>query len=382
MMKTTQKTDIHPLRSCRSTVAMAAITVALQACGGGGGDGDGGTDANGLLPGLEPCAFLLDLGIPAETINAGGSCVFTQEDGSTGFASVGEDPVDGDPLNPDIPGVGVPNDGDTNVAISNPDLLSGDVPRNPALADVAGSSFFPDPNNAAILSGAVIGDNSIDNSMLTRSLPFEVGSIPNELSVEHVYATRAGDALTEVIALVRNVSSVAQCFVDIRDMFILDRSGNRVDPFLFAIAFVDGTTYQFDSGTVTNTCLDSGQIGYVRETFFIDLDDVQAVNAGAVDLFGPGTFSKSATPVLPVSYEVLPDGDIEVTVVNQGLMAVETSSANIFILDNDGFPLGADFASTSTILNPGAETTIVFDTAQFSGSATSIRALIDWNLPE
>jgi len=280
--------------------------------------------------------------------------------------------------------VGTPandDDDDTAVAVTNPNLLAGDVQREPALADVAGSDFYPNPNNSAILSGAVIGDGSIDNSMLSRSLPFEVESQPSEIVVEHVYAVQDG-ARTDVIMIIRNVSAVPQCFVQINNMYVLDQSGNRIaNSTGLPYTFIEGTAYQLSSIT-TSTCLDSGQLGYTSDSFRLSLDEVQAVNVGSFELPEEDASSRQTNSVIPISYEVLPSGEIQVLVVNQGLVDVDLSFADIFILDSNGYPLGADIAFDSVLLTPGAESIISFNSATFQGSASTLRVVLDFDLAD
>ena len=111
----------------------------MQACGGGG-SGDSDIGANRLHVNLQDCAFLLDLGVTADIINESGSCIFIEEDGSTGFAS-----IDGgeNNLNPDLDDSDfLPDNDDGTIDVIDPDLLSGDVPQDPMLADVPGSDFF------------------------------------------------------------------------------------------------------------------------------------------------------------------------------------------------------------------------------------------------
>jgi len=361
---------------------MTAITIMLQACGGnGGGGGNSDNGANGIHNDLQDCAYLLDFGLTADDINVGGSCIFVQEDGSTGFASIGSEVTDGDPLNPNIPAVGTPandDDDDTAVAVTNPNLLAGDVQREPALADVAGSDFYPNPNNTAILSGAVIGDGSIDNSMLSRSLPFEVESQPSEVVVEHVYAVQDG-ARTDVIVIVRNVSAVPQCSVRANEMYVLDQSGDRVtDTFSTPVSYLDGTAYRVVSIITTSNCLDAGQLGYMSESFPLSLDEAQAVNVGSFSVSEEDASNRQANSVIPISYEVLPSGEIQVLVANQGLVDVDLIFSRIYFLDSNGYPLATQLGFDSVPLTPGAESIISFNSATFQGSASTLRVVLDF----
>ena len=332
MMTTTLKTGIPFLKCSRSALALTTIAVVLQACGGGGSS----DDSNPIDPGTS----VVD---PSDSVPAA------------------------DDLNNDV----------TDVAVTNPDLLSGDVPRDESLADLPGSELYVDPNNSGILSGAVIGDGSIDNSAMLRSVPFEVASIPSSLQVEHVYATRtrSSDRFTKMIAIVRNVSSTGKCFVTSEDMTVLDRSGNTVDPTL-GFASVYGNTYSLIAGLSSSTCLDPQQVGYLETDFEINLADIQAVNAGEFDATESDASNKAAPSLMPLSYEVLSDGNMEVMVVNQGLNSVGLDFAIAVILDSEGFPLDVTVGLASETLDPGAEGTVVVDTEDFEGSATSVRVFV------
>ena len=254
-------------------------------------------------------------------------------------SAVPDDPITDASIVDDAPVVEDSSDnGETGEAIINSDLSAGDVPFDSALADLPGSAFYAGSDNTAIVNGPIIGSSAVDNTMLVRSVPFEAESIPSSLQVEHVYMAGAelADERSRAIVIVRNISEAVQCNVRTDDMTVQGQDGEIFET-SFGFTLVNGSRYSLGSfGLALTTCVAPGELVYLDDDFRIGLSDVQAVNVGTFEATEESEVDRSSFPLVPVSYDVMPDGSIEVMIVNQGSDPLTPSFSNTIILDSAG----------------------------------------------
>ena len=185
------------------------------------------------------------------------------------------------------------------------------------------------------------------------------------------------------MALVRNTSLEPTCFVDIDDISVFDQDNNNVQGF-FPIAFVDGTIFNLLGGDTTNTYLNAGQVSYIVENVDLPLDQVRSYAAGSVNSspIARAPDDRAISRTLPISYEAPGNGQYEVLVANQGLTDLQIGFSTAIVLDDNGFPLAETIASSDEIVPSGGEVSILFRFPDFMGSATSMRVIVDADVPE
>jgi len=244
-------------------------------------------------------------------------------------------------------------------------------------ADTAGSTFYIEANNAARLQGPVFGNGSVSNEALGRALPFVVEtSAPGLVLLQaSIYPSRDDSVL---IGVVENRSNELHCFIKLDDYAIYDRNGTALD-LTYDFAFVEGTVATAEVTDAislpSKSCIEPGEKAYLSDRLRHPVDDVGGFVAQRLESSTDDFVSESVV-VEPVSYEVN-DGRIEVLVANRGTVPIAQGPSRAIFLDDNGYPLGDTLLSGDRLM-PGEEGVFSWSDPEFTGRASTIRVVIDF----
>lgn len=255
--------------------------------------------------------------------------------------------------------------------------LGAPVELNAGLADGPGSDFYVSTNNSALLQGPVIGTGSALNGSLSRSLPFRVDQSPDGLTLLYASVSPRGETASSVTMVIENQSPELRCFVKLDELYFYDSSGQLIEESL-DFAFVEGSVA---TGALTSdTCIESAQ-----KAFLSRLTDGSADNMGGFTaslLEGRlSNFVSEETVLEPLSYDI-GDGELEVRIVNRGLVNVNIELSSYILIDENGAALATGFLHGSDTLAPGAEVVFASRSLEFTGSVSSVRVIVDFEPPE
>ena len=355
----------------RSLSAGAALLV-LQGCGGGGG-GDG-PSADDPLGACRAEAELI--GLDFEFYQSIGGCLPEQSEDDDPFAvfEPGDEPATIAPPEESL------ESNETPVTNETPPPTLPPVGEGPTLPDVEGSSVLVTANNSARLTGARFGSGTVDNASLFRTISTQLQSESPDVVVSATYIGAGGSG--PVVGILTSRANATLCGVRLVDVGIVDRTGRFAadsDDFL-SDDRVNGVVALNASGRTVSDCLAPGESSYFVSFTDVDAPDVAAYAATTI-VTNDFPSDTVATAVLPIGYEVEPDGDLTVTVQNQGLVAVETFFSQLIVLDESGLPIDYTNDITEQTLAPGERTTRTYTTRFFDGSSDTIRVIFDFDLP-
>jgi len=381
-------TGADVLASVARTPAVIALTLlALAGCGGGGGGGGGSEESVAL----QECRAYSELtGIDFGFLQENGVCE-QFDDGvndlpqlTAGVAPADIDPGE-EPVGPPTVDEPMPGDDEPVVDIGGtpePEAEGGFslAELEPAqefgtvFADVEGSSFYADANNSARLQGPLVGDGSVANTDMLRSLPFRVAAADTGLELRGLAVVQESDTRSSLIGVLFNSSAERHCFVRVEGIRALDAGGATLEAILES-SFVDGTVGR--SSVQTDTCIEARTGAYVDLGLRAPAASVAGVSIDALTST-TGRFERTETEVIPLAYSVEGD-ELSITVVNRGLVNVETGFLNVYMLDERGVVLGSALASSDEQLAPGAEAVLNARVGNFPGQVSSIRVLVDFD---
>lgn len=368
----------------RTPTLLAITLLALAGCGGGGGGSGGG---GGESIALQECRAFADLtGADFDFLRDNGVCDQFDDGvndlpqltaGSTpggvdpGPAPAGPTPGDDEPVAGAGDTPGTEAGGGFSLADLEPAQEFGAV-----LADVEGSSLYAGANNSARLQGPLVGDGSIANSDILRSVPYRVAASDSGLQLRGLAVAQEDDTGSRLIGVVANTSTDRRCFVDVDGVRALDSDGAALDTVLEG-SFVDGTVGR-GSVVQTDTCIEAGASAYMDLGVQAPAASVAGVSIDSLTS-SASSFERSPTEVIPLAYSV-DGGVLSITVVNRGLVSVETGFMSIYLLDERGIVLGSTLVSTEEELAPGAEAVLTTArTETFPGQVSSIRVVVDFD---
>ena len=244
------------------------------------------------------------------------------------------------------------------------------------LADVSGSNFYLQTNNSARLEGPLIGDGSVPNASLARSLPFEVSSSESDLELLHTSVVPQG-GVAWIVFTVANRSPDIKCFVTASGYTINDVRGETiVENLTFAQGSV-GTSNSIDTGT----CITPGSISYMFDFVGIAPGVIGSISIDELDSAPFGDFTLLEPVVEPVYYTVgdVAGQSVDIVVANRGTVDVRLTSWYGLLLDEGGFPVGVLSGAEFDVLPPGEEFVLSEVGVDFAGSVSTVRVIADFN---
>lgn len=244
-------------------------------------------------------------------------------------------------------------------------------------ADTAGSTFYIEANNAARLQGPIFGNGSVSNEAIGRALPFAVETSASGLVLlqASIYPSRDDSVLIGVVA---NRSTELHCFIKLDDYAIYDRNGTALD-LTYDFAFVEGTVATAEVTDAislpSKSCIEPGEKAFLSDRLRHPANEIGGFVAQRLESSTDNFVSESVV-VEPVSYEVN-NGRIEVLVANRGSVPVAQGPSRAIFLDDNGYPLGDTILSGDRLM-PGEEGVFSWSDPEFTGRASTIRVVIDF----
>jgi hypothetical protein len=154
-------------------------------------------------------------------------------------------------------------------------------------------------NNSAILEGENLGTQTASNSVLRKEVVIEVRAANPSFKLGKGYITRSTTTFEGFywVVAITNISSQLKCFVQAKDIRLLNNSGtvlvNQELAFLTGQVGVAQEIY-------TDTCLAAGETSYISG---IELDlftSVAKISLGSLDSLNI-SFSLSSAKIIPQS---------------------------------------------------------------------------------
>lgn len=297
-----------------------------------------------------------------------------------------------------------PETGGTDANMENGDTANG-TPNNNQEGNTAGMSpgamlnvadspdnadMYLNSNNSARLSGPVVGTGVIDNVVFPKALTLETVVGSSVISVEGAYAVREQRELDEnranIILVVRNNSNVVQCGSITAIQTTLDNGSNFGND--SNISFYDATfngSLQLNTNGYRRDCIPPGTMAFAEGAIppstrdGIPVDQVAGIDGSRSGSFAvPSSDPLEESIIVPVSYSVTADNQIEVLIENRSSIAVTEFKMDLFVLDGDGFPAGygSSFTEDDLILGPGESGTLTVANDFVNGSFSTIRVIV------
>jgi len=282
------------------------------------------------------------------------------------------------------------NNTDSTPVAMTPNVSARDTGSNPLLYTVG--------NNNAYLTGPVFGSGEFENSDVAEELEI-FGPVGSEnLNVVGVYNTRQNFSSEEgvLIAALKNDSNSIQCGSIVEAAIkqkdgstLLTSNGNPVDPPMTTLGISYSTTNINGDTDADDDCVPPGSIVYsiMNVEFGLgDLDYTYGLSAGITGgkaFAAPYPIDRTPTePVVPLSYSVADNGDINVLVENQHSSQTLNISGDAIALSADGMPLAFVRSKSYTdsdfiTLGPGESGEFLLDGSRFHGSASAMRVITD-----
>ncbi|MDB3935964.1 hypothetical protein N9383_04510 [Granulosicoccus sp.] len=113
-----------------------------------------------------------------------------------------------------------------------------------------------------------------------------------------------------------------------------------------------------------------------RDTSFDEVSEVTAE-----ELRSSSNRVQVDASMLPLSYSVEGDGSVTVVIVNNHSEPLDVFSVDVLAIDDQGNAFAHDVDLPLTVVAPGEELEVRDIFRRFTGSASTIRAIIDFELP-
>lgn len=261
---------------------------------------------------------------------------------------------------------------------------------------------YANENNSARLTGPLVGTGVISNYDNVKPLLLFGPTDSAHHRVVAAYAMRSSvfpEGQTKVMLAVENPSSELMCHHLARVSFT-HKENHEVYGLEFNSQYwqysVDGHAVQNDRPHMRSDCVPADGIVYAIE------DAGQQSGTGALDellLFdeitgatgGRGTAGSLDNVQLeplgnikPISYAISENGlRVEITVRNEDpLSRYRIRQTSVYLLDEQGMPVGhVQALGGAAFLEPGEEGIVTFPQAQFQGSVSSMRVVVEAKIP-
>ncbi len=212
---------------------------------------------------------------------------------------------------------------------------------------------FEAGRNVAVLEGAQLGAGTTPHDQLRKPLRVRVSNPLEALEVETAWALRPRDfdQSTLLLTQVTHVGAEPQCFIEVDGLSFVDEAGTPLEPAEQSWVFGSvGDVGRTGQPLYTDTCLDTGETGYILQVINSDAQG-RAYDRVAEVRFGwtPNAHSPVRTPEAAVQaqrYEALPGGEVRVHFLNTGSRPADLTNhfTRILLLDDAGSPLFWGFA--------------------------------------
>jgi hypothetical protein len=252
---------------------------------------------------------------------------------------------------------------------------------------------FLGANNSAVLTGATVG-GSASNDLLRKELTVTVAGPSVTLPVGRAFAMRAKTTTesTYLLVEVSNAGKSASCFIRTTQLDLQDSAGATVQS--VGSAYVQGSVG--DMGTtgrpiLTDTCLAPGENGWLLT--IASASSGQQVFSRAESLVFRWANSSDTPPVMPppklspTAYSVTTTGAVAVDFSNTGTGDALMSGhfSKYVLLDGEGLPRLWGFLTERTtpaggLISVGGGGSVEGRPSEFGGSATALRAILDFNV--
>lgn len=287
------------------------------------------------------------------------------------------------------------------------------------IPDVQGSSeYYQGVVYSQLLDGPLIGTNEVSNDSIARSLPFTQVRRSSSFQIQRVVTssyTSGRDETNMVFITIKNITNQVACGDSIRYKFNRSTdvpiSAGGGDPFeSFSENWQGGRlnnpedNFVVGAVAIKTSCIAPNSSIYITGRFppgvtvenlvSLDVTGASALSFDDDFLFGDFAIEFERATITPVSYTLgsLPESDnrvrtgasdefVKVIARNTGSEAQEYSSAIMFGMDSNGYPVTRTFRLSdpslgfgeSVAIDPGAEFEVVFRNDLEVGEISSIR---------
>ena len=260
--------------------------------------------------------------------------------------------------------------------------------------DVGDSNFYTSKNNSARLDGDVVGPGKADQESLLKVFDVTFTQPSKKLKIEKAYVTKKFENSIYLIIPIRNISDDFLCGVRLKDIVYKDQDGKTL--LLDSTSLLYGGIGQSTKGEITNTCLNSNEVGYALGIasppedggkLFSNVSSVEITDSEG----SAGTHKRIEERMLPTEYVTLGADrrGFESKFENQGTQSLQPDASPYILLDNKGLPLSWGFLfskekdSAGKIIYPTVkpgESASLEVTFLFDGIASTIRPIINFNI--
>lgn len=239
-------------------------------------------------------------------------------------------------------------------------------------------------NNAATLSDATIGTGESSTADLRKTLPLTLATPHAELELGTVYLTRisASSEYGSLIAEITNTGSSPRCFVKATNITYYSVDAALATTSSYAVGSVGKTS----SGTMTDTCLDAGESGYL-----IDIEAPDSTTGRfwsdvvRVEIESLSTSSSALEPHggrLKAEIYTISGGTVQamhVTGQNHGSITLYPTTYSYYVmLDGAGDPVEWAFLQSGSDSVAGGQTASWDDDAYYQGTANAVHFRLDF----
>ncbi len=266
----------------------------------------------------------------------------------------------------------------TSDTTSSGDGGSGDGDSGDATGD---TSTFVGNNNSATLTGTTIGSAETENANLKKDITVTVTN-SNGFSVSKIVASRSSESSDYLYWMftITNDNSIAYCFVQASNVAFKNSSETTIQT--SSTESVKGSTGT-QSGVTTSTCLAPGESGIVAGLEEDIFTNTASIVVESIEGYSTPEISDPSGKVIPQSYtyseEAFSDR-IDITIKNTGSSAVSVDFVYYYLISSGGDYLhwGLTSSSNSQTLSTDESTTAFDDTFSYSGSASSVLVIVDF----
>jgi len=250
-------------------------------------------------------------------------------------------------------------------------------------------------NNAAILSGDVIGTGQFDNTVIGKTVPLEIANPISDIQIESVLVDRFSPDFSRfsgVIIKIKNISEInTYCNLYLSPVSLIDSAGVTLAVSVTEARLASGIRTTNTTTIIHSTCIGPRRSGYLNTSSNLDqlqYDNLSVLKADKFTSFTPKVeFPKST--VTPLSYTVIPanavagtKAQLKVVVKNTGSVPVKIGSYTDYILlDSQGNAVYSAFLKPITgwsgDLAVNQSNVLVADIG-FTGSVNKVYVFVDY----